>query len=51
MEDMPLYDEHHSQKSINSLAVGDHIRIVYSGTIADLDPAIIDHVIFIQQIY
>ena len=50
-EDMPLYDEHHSQKSINSLAVGDHIRIVCSGTIADLDPAIIDHVIFIQQIY
>lgn len=50
-EDTPLHDAFYPKKLEFPLGVGDRIRIVWSGTIADLTPAIIDNVIFIQRLH
>ena len=50
-EDTPLHDAFYPKKLEFPLGVGDRIRIAWSGTIADLTPAIIDNVIFIQRLH
>lgn len=50
-EDTPLHDAFYPQKLEFPLGMDDRIRIAWSGTIADLDPAIIDNVIFIQRLH
>lgn len=50
-EDAPLHDAFYPKKLEFPLGVGDRIRIAWSGTIADLTPAIIDNVIFIQRLH
>lgn len=50
-EDTPLHDAFYPKKLEFPLGVGDRIRIACSGTIADLTPAIIDNVIFIQRLH